>query len=477
MIGRSHYGHIWTSFGIAVAALVLVSPYVPPVPPHPAGAIAFGPGSTHIKHLITVVMENRDYDNYFAGYCLVAGPFCTTVANGIPPGTCVPYDPSNLSRGCIKPFNYTAQQFTFADLAHDWSSGRIAMHGGAMDGFYEAEGSSTLPFGHYNGTTLPIYWNLAEEYAMSDNTFGGNLSYSLPNHWDLISGGAPSVSYDSWVALPADRANYLNQSNTTATIQDLLNHTSVTWKYYDWSLYTYWHAVNLTGGTTDGSAYNYWNPMAGRALSYQNGFSSHFVQRSSFLTDAASGSLPQLSWIIPAWPNSDHPGTNVTAGEQFVAQIVNAVEASPEWNSTAIVLLWDDYGGFYDHVAPPTVSGNLLSFRTPLIVISPYARENYVDHTFLDFFSFLRFGEWLFGAGCLTTFDCTAPLPFGLFDFNQTARHPMFFQTNPTLATYPLPLQKLSYGQVWAGAYHPTNPLAWTPNETVPDGGSIIDMS
>ena len=471
------HGQLWTTVGIAVAALVLVSPILPPVP-HLAGTtIPFGPSSTHIQHLITVVMENRDYDNYFGEYCLVIGAYCSSTANGIPSGTCVPVDPTNASAGCVQPFNYTQQQFVYPDIAHDWVSGRMAMDGGAMDGFYAAESGSASAFGHYNGSTLPIYWDLAEEYAISDNTFAGNLSYSLPNHWDLLAGTAPAASYDTWVSLAPDKQSYLNQSNTTSTIQDLLNHSAVTWKYYDWSLYTYAKAVNLTPGVTDGSAFNYWNPLAARAETYQTPFNSHFVARSTFLSDASGGTLPQLSWIIPPWPNSDHPGTNVTDGETFVAQIVNAVEASPEWNSTAIVLLWDDYGGFYDHVAPPFVSGNQLSFRSPLIVISPYARENWVDHTFLDFYSFLHFAEWQFGLGCQTSLDCNAPLPFGLFDFNQTARPAMFFPTLWTQATYPIPLQKLAYGAVWAGAYHPTPPLAWYTNSTYPNGPPILDAS
>ncbi|MCI4354414.1 MAG: hypothetical protein L3K06_03510, partial [Thermoplasmata archaeon] len=244
-MSRPGYGQRWSTVGIAVAALVLVSPYVPALPPHPGTPMIFGPSSTHLKHLITVVMENRDYDNYFGTYCLVVGAFCTTTGNGIPTGTCIPVNPQNTSLGCVAPFNYSHQQYLYPDIPHDWLSGRIAMDNGSMDGFYVAEGGAPSAFGHYNGSTIPIYWDMAEEYATSDNTFAGNLSYSLPNHWDLVAGAAPAASYDTWVSLKPDQQSYLNQSDQMTTIQDLLNRSPVSWKYYDWSLYGYSKAVNL----------------------------------------------------------------------------------------------------------------------------------------------------------------------------------------------------------------------------------------
>ena len=139
--------------------------------------------------------------------------------------------------------------------------------------------------------------------------------------------------------------------------------------------------------------------------------------------------------------------------------------------------MWDDYGGFYDQVAPPVVGGDQLSFRTPMIVISPFARENYIYHGFLTFFSLLRYDEWQFGLGCLTPLDCNATMPFGLFNFNQTARSPLFFPTNYATATYPMPLQLRSFGQIWGYIDVPTNPLDWTDNSTLPPGVTILDAA
>jgi phospholipase C len=454
-----------TVLGIAVATLVLL------VPVHAKGGTAapmqtWGPGSTHIQHVITVVMENRGYDNFFGSYCLALGPYCSSTGSGIPSGTCVPYDPSNPALGCVTPYNLTTSQFVTSDMQHDLVSGRASWNNGAMNGFYGAEYSGSLPFGHYNGSTLPIYWDMAEQYATSDNLFAGNLSWSLPNHWYLMAGAVPHVTQFSYLDSAVARQSYLNQSNHTKTIQDTLNGSSTSWKYYDWKLAPYARAINNMNFVGAASAFDYWNPLAARAESYQSYYNQHFAARGDFVKDLKNGTLPQISWLIPLFSFSDHAPANVTMGESWVAQLVNAVEASPEWNSTAIFVIWDDYGGYYDHVAPPRVHANLLSFRSPILVISPYARENYISHVQLSFFSLLHFVEWRFKLGCLTRLDCAAPLPFDFFNFNQSARPPMYFATDWTKASYPMPLQAGGNAPC-AGCLDPT-PSYWAPNDTAP---------
>ena len=433
----------------------------PAVFPGPGGGLPGHPPNDHIQHVITVMMENHDYDSYFGTYCQVLGPYCSMTGNGIPAGTCIPYYPTDPSYGCVVPYNMTPAQFLIPDMEHDWYSGPIALDGGAMDGFYSAEGT-TNAFGHYNQTTIPIYWDMAEEYASSDNFWGANLSYSLPNHWYLVSATTPPLAYNSYVGFSGIEPSYLDEANRTSTVQDLLNHSTATWRYYDNSLSSYSKAINATG--LWGTAYDYWNPMANRAESYTANYSSHFVPRVDFLKDVADGNLPNISWVIPNPPSSDHPGFNNSYGETWVAQLVNTVENSSYWNSTAIFLSWDDYGGWYDHVAPPTILGDGLSFRAPIIVISPYAKENYISHTQLDFMSLLRFIEWQFGLGCLHPLDCFSPLPLDFFNFNQIPRAPILFPTYWQTAKYPMPLQlegpldlgcsacRSVAGTLWAGS-------------------------
>ena len=471
-----------TAFHIAAVVLLVMSPSlvvshsIPSYPMPGNGtsgtvSLSFMPPATHLKHIVTVVMENRAYDNYFGTYCTTQGPYCSMTGNGIPNGTCVPYFPGFPQYGCITPSNLSAARFTVPDMRHDWVSGRTAYDGGANDGFYSAEAYSLMPFGHYNGSTIPIYWDMAEEYAISDNFFASNMSYSLPNHWDLLAGRSPSIAYNSYIKNGSDRVTYLRQANATPTIQDLLNSTHVSWTYYDYALSPQNQSYL---NSSWGSAYDYWNPLAARGESYSPTYASHFQPRQNILNDLADGSLPALSWVIPTATASDHPGYNLTAGESWVAQLVDAVEGSPDWSSTAIFVIWDDYGGWYDHVAPPTVGSELLSFRSPILVISPYSKVNFISHTFLDFYSLLRFDEWMFGLKCQTWYDCTAPMPFDFFDFNQSERAPILFPTNWSQATYPMDLQQVGPGPTICPSCSDRDWSTWS-NQSLPPKNPLGD--
>jgi phospholipase C len=452
--------------GVAVIVGVLVSPQGVALRPVPAYTVPWGQANDHLQHIVTVVMENRVYDQYFGEYCLTLGPYCSWTGNGIPAGTCVPFDPRIPTGPCVKPYNLTPLQYVEPDMPHNWNSGVTAWDNGAMDGFYAAEGGGSAPFGHFNGSTIPTYWDLAEQYAISDNMFAGNLSYSLPNHWYLLAGRAPNLTQMSYISDTKDRAAYINESNQVPTIQDALNRTGTSWKYYDWSLDNRSTSLSIYNPISDGSAFSYWNPLAAQAETYAPHLASHYVPRADFLSDAQNGSLPSVSWVIPDWTASDHPPENVTDGEAFVAQLVNAVESGPDWSSTAIFVVWDDYGGFYDHVAPASVHQKLLSFRSPTIVIGPYAKENYISHAPLDFFSLLRFVEWQFRLGCVARLDCSASMPWDFFNFNQTARPPMRFTTIPSEAVYPMALQGPNAPNLLCRGCVAASPAYWADNGT-----------
>ncbi|MGA7861348.1 MAG: alkaline phosphatase family protein [Thermoplasmata archaeon] len=365
---------------------------------------------------------------------------------------------------CTKPYELNESEMFHKDLPHNYPNTVGSLDGGLMDGFYKYEYATTGPFGYYNSSTIPIYWDMAEEYALGDYFFSSAQSYSLPNHWFLVAGSAPaeSVLQNSPVRATAQyKHTYLNESNATYTVEDMLNATpSVSWKYYDWNLPSYQKAINAGWTTYGDSAYDYWNPLAAKAESYTADYASHFVSRDTFFTDAEAGNLPDVSYLIPYPTFSDHAGTsNISAGEAFIAQAVDSVESGPDWASTAIFISWDDYGGWYDGIAPPLPVGSTggkisdtnvsadLSMRVPLIVISPYTPEGKVVSSLGYFESLLHFIEWRFslktawGADCITTRDCDAPLPFGYFDFNMTPRAPMLFPTNWENATYPMALQ------------------------------------
>jgi phospholipase C len=409
-------------------------------PGGPFGFLPPTPDQVPIRHVVILMMENHAFDNLFGAYCPAAGPYCPTAVNGIPAGTCVPVDPVNASAGCVRPYPYTSSQLVTVSPPHEWNATVGSINGGAMNGFYAAEKSGTLPFGYYNGSTLPTYYDLAQQYALGESFYSSALSYSLPNHWYLLAGAAPPASVNTTTLESANgRHAYLDEANQTPTVQDLLNASpSVSWKYYESALSSYGVAIDGRVGVAPGSAFDYWGPMAARHESYTGGYTSHFVPRVQLFTDAAAGQLPNVSWVIPGFTFSDHPSANLSAGEAFVASVVNAVESSPEWSSTALFLAWDDFGGFYDHVPPPSIDPLGLSFRVPMIVISPYTPAGRVVNDLGYFESTLHFIEWKFGLGCLTPRDCHAPLPLSYFDFQQAPRPPILFPTDPLNASYPM---------------------------------------
>jgi phospholipase C len=434
----------------------------------------------HIHHIVILMMENHAFDNYFGTYCTTKGTYCPMTVNGLPKGVCVPEYPPNATP-CISPFVQKNPVLT-APLPHSGPSSLASYDNGKMDGFYLAENSGTAPFGYYGKGTIPIYWDLAEEYGLGDNFYSSTLSYSLPNHWHLVAGGGPSqlnltVKSNNYTAASQDRRTYLNEANATPTLEDLLlNHSSVSWKYYDHvNNGSYGQALgNLSAGGPVAPAFDFWDPLAAKAESYNASFDPHFQNKSVFFADAAAGTLPNVTILIPPGPDSDHPPSSVVQGEGWVASVVDSVEASPDWNSTALFITWDEYGGFYDHVVPPLANNTnaRLGFRVPLLVVSPWAKEGFVENGTGYFESLLRIVEDTFKLGCLTPMDCYAPTLYHYFDFAKGPRPPLIFPTSvggTSGASYPMPLQKNNTVRASPVRFVVPSRYDYFPNGTGPD--------
>lgn len=460
---------------IVVAGLVVVPLVLTIAEPSPSGftssPAAYLAFASHIDHIVFLVMENHAFDNYFGAYCPAAGPYCGGPNDGIPPGTCVPFNASSPNAGCIRPFPFSPKNWSISDqLPHSYASSTRSWNQGAMNGFYQAEHSNLTPFGYYTATTAPLYWDLAQEYGLGDYFFSSILAYSLPNHWHIVAGTAPAQIIKNgtqWLGSAATTIagdhKYLDEANVTPDIADELATSSVSWKYYDYPLASYTNATAITIGPQGGigslgGAYDYWNPLAGKAESYNATFDPHFVSNVNFFTDAHLGNLPNLAWVIPPGQDSDHPPNNSTAAQSYVASVVDAVESSPEWSTTALFITWDDYGGFYDHVPPPqTSTGAQLGFRVPLLVVSPYTPPGRIDSEYGYFESILHLMEWRFGLPCLTGLDCSAPLPLGFFDFHAGARAPTLFPTNFSAMRYPFAGPALAGADALAAYRAPSN--------------------
>jgi len=190
--------------------------------------------------------------------------------------------------------------------------------------------------------------------------------------------------------------------------------------------------------------YTLWNPLpAFPAVQDNPSQRSRLQGTSQIYLDAANGNLPQVSWVIPSGAVSEHPPESVKDGMVYVTGLINSVMKGPQWNTTAIFLSWDDWGGFYDHVPPPKIDKWGLGIRVPSLIISPYAKQNYIDHNIYSFESWLKIVEERFNVHPMTARDTNAMDMLDAFDFSQQPRSPVILI--PGGSPYPLPLQDIKH--------------------------------
>ncbi len=423
-------------------------------------------GIHKIKHVVIIMQENRSFDQYFGTY---------PGANGIPAGVCVP-DPKN--GGCIRPF-HDSSDFNYGG-PHSQVNATADINGGRMDGFVgQAEQgrrcNGTNPncspcssntqsrcidvMGYHDAREIPNYWTYAHDYVLQDRMFEPNASWSLPQHLFQVSEWSanctnPYNPFSCQNALQAPNSPGAPLSQTPlyawTDMTYLLHKYGVNWGYYVFkgsepdceNDAATTCAPVAQGPTTPGI----WNPLPHFTDVQQDGQLGNVQTLSNFFTAAKAGTLPAVSWIDPNGKVSEHPPALVSAGQTYTTGLINAIMRSPEWNSTAIFLSWDDWGGFYDHVVPPSVDQNGYGLRVPGIVISPYAHSNYIDHQTLSHDAYNKFIEddFLGGARLDPKTDGrpdprpdvreTNPLLGNLgsdFDFSQAPRPPLILSVHP----------------------------------------------
>ncbi len=404
--------------------------------------------SSPIQHLIVIMKENHSFDNYFGTYPHVKG--------SINPRKCIP----EKNKVCVKPFELKPSQdpvmsHSFDAAYADWDSGK-------MNNFVVGENVTGKPhkwtFGYYNNDTLSNYWLYAKNYVLADNFFSSIFGASLANHWLAVAGDTPACSTNcSNIVknLPA----YLQESNGIPTIGDVLVNSSVSWTYYDFPLGNNYslaiqnaYQYGCIGTKVEPVACNLWNPFSAQNRSYTGLYSPHFVANAQIFSDLSNGTLPSVSYVIPDGKVSEHPSQNITLGMDWTSSIVNAVMQSQYWNSTAIVISWDDFGGFYDAVAPPKLANSsecirianqtvlnpdcYLGFRVPTIIISPYAKHAYIDNTQYSFESILSFIDWNWN---LPYFDARVQYANNLtnaFNFTHTLNRPTIIPMTNAYTNY-----------------------------------------
>jgi phospholipase C len=371
-----------------------------------------------IQHIVFMIKENRTFDNYFGTFPGADGA-----------STCT------ISTGQTIPLGHTPDQVR--DMGHNWGDAVLAMDGGKMDKF------DLVQWGNINGdymscsqyvqTDLPNYWTYAQTFTLADHFFSSLQGPSFPNHLYTIAAQSNGVISDNYNPTTAD-PNYGCDARTGTTVQvlnpngtfsfvkpcftittlaDLLQDAGVSWLYY---------------APGEGQSGYLWNTLD--AISQiRNGplWTTNDVPYTQFITDAQNGTLPAFSWLVQPGNVSEHPPSSLCAGENWSVEQLNAVMQGPDWNSTVVFLTWDDFGGFFDHVGPPSVDAFGLGPRVPFIVISPYALANHISSTQYEFSSVLKFVEERFNLPNLGQRDANPNLSdlTDAFDFNQAPLPPL----------------------------------------------------
>jgi phospholipase C len=373
----------------------------------------------YFTHVVIIVQENRTFDNLFATFPGADG----TTRGKTHGGGSLPLRRANLESP-ISPNN------GYMFWRRDWNRGK-------MNGF------DTVPIGrtpgtyvyqYVNPTQIAPYWDLAKQYVLADHTFQTQGSGSFTAHQDLIRGGTeietgkslidfPSASPWGCDSPPNTTTSLITSSNqylfqqgpypclSYETLRDLLDASVVSWRYYT-------PAFGNFGG-------NLWNAFdAIAAVRRGPEWTTNVISpQTAVFTDIGRDTLPSVAWVIPDYADSDHPGDNSDSGPSWVAQVVNAIGESPAWKTTAVIIVWDDWGGWYDHVPPPgSRQYGGLGFRIPLIAVSPYAKEGYISHNQYELGSIVHFVEDNWDLGSLGTTNHAADFVNDFFDFAQKPR-------------------------------------------------------
>jgi len=404
--------------------------------PASAGASAAPSSGIHkIKHVVVIMQENRSFDSYFGTY---------PGADGIPmtdgtPSVCAP-DPA--TGNCVAPFADNAD--VNGGGPHNYANATSDINGGKMDGFIgQAESgkkgcadptdpactNAATPdvMGYHSSSDIPNYWTYANDFVLQDHMFEPNASWSLPAHLFTVSEWAayctqednPSSCVNGTQSNPPAKPQVapavyggeagpkrLKKQKKNPGHQPIYAWTDLTYllhkNHVNWGYYVVSGtepdcendaAVTCAPVAQNANTPGIWNPLPWFDTVKADHQLGNIQDVTNFYKHAKDGSLPAVSWVVPSNAVSEHPPNAVSSGQSYVTSLINAVMKSPDWDSTAIFLAWDDWGGFYDHVVPPTVDQLGYGLRVPGMVISPYAKHGLVDHQTLSFDAYDKFIE------------------------------------------------------------------------------------
>jgi len=383
-----------------------------------------------IEKVVVIVKENRTFDNMFGRYPGADGATTGVTSSG---------SKVRLKRA---PDRYPH------DIGHSFLRGLIAVNGGAMNGFDLIPGGKELAFTQYRRKDLPAYWTYADNFALADRMFSSTFGSTFPEHMYIIAAHAKRVvsnisSNDrpgKYCDDPGDHVSRLGRHPNLVewenevrleriktlmirmracfsikTIFEELDSRAISWRYYV-------------------EPHQFHNiPRAIKKMRYTSRW-QQVVPASRFAADVRAERLPQVSFLIAPEELNEHPTpdrTSMCAGENWTIRQLNALMRSRDWDRSAVFITWDDFGGLYDHVAPPRVDDLGWGPRVPLLVVSPWAKPGYVSHTDYEFASLLAFIERLHSLPPLGKRDAAANDLFDVFDFSGEPRPPLLLEPRP----------------------------------------------
>jgi phospholipase C len=431
------------SFSAALVALAGCGSGTTPAPgPSPASAI---------QHVVIMMQENRSFDNVFAGF-----PGANTTMEGacLPAKWCPGSGTIKLRPVLLESFKGGDPNFG-KDIDHSHRGYGIECNADASNvcqnnGFDlinlgesgQGPPAKAFPYAYIDRSESAPYWKLAHQYTLADAMFftesassfiahqsilAGTVQYSndavltdQPNNtpWGCDAPGAHSGSGQiTWTPLLFKNGRYKFEGpfpcfTQYATLADLLDAKNVSWKFYVDS-YKPGPDFDFSGAV--------WNGFdAIKKIRFGPDWKKNIsIPNTSLFNDINAGTLPSVSWVIPTLFDSDHPASGCNGGPRWVTKVVNALGSSKYWKNTAIILIWDDWGGWYDNVPPDQENYHQLGFRVPMVVISPFAKPGNISSTHYDFGSILKFVEETFHLGSLGTSDATATSISDSFSFSQ----------------------------------------------------------
>ncbi len=405
------------SLVLFLAAILAFSPVVQVQAASPSGVS--GP-ATPIQHLVVLLQENHTFDNYFGTY---------PGADGLPADAKMPIDPANPGAGYVTPWHIGNS--TITDLSHSAATFHDQYDNGKMDGFVSALNNRNqdgrLAMGYYDASDIPYYWNLASNFVLFDHFFSSAKDGSFANHMYWVAAIPPVTQKGQKLA---------DMLANMPTIFDRLQAAGISWKFY---VQNYDPTITYRNLGTSGNRASQvvWVPLLNfdRFIDDPN-LSSHIVDLSQYFVDLNNGTLPSVAYVIPSGA-SEHPPSSLKTGQTFVKTLIQELMRSSAWDSSAFLLAYDDWGGWYDHVLPPQVDQYGYGPRVPAILVSPYANKGYVDSTVLDFTSILKFIEQNWGVTPLAQRDANANDFLSGFDFSQAPRSPEFISSTQVNSSLP----------------------------------------